>query len=377
MRRLTPFRWLVLAAVLVAGASLTGVKTTEATVTTIGPDDSITDTIAGAFAGSTIILSEGTYYEEVVVTTVASQNITVKGANSNVVIRPPVEGSDIKPATSSCAGLSVGICISFSTNFTFKQITVAGFDVGVGIVRSDMIRVEDVRALDNGLGGIIVYDSEDTTLYRNVTNHSGSSIFGILALESNYSEIRLNRTERSAIGIAIARSPYSEVVSNTARNNCAGIVAIETTSVAINGNTSHDNTAECNLDFDAIFDAGATLAGEPDAGTSDSTSYLFSGIGILVSGSENLEIRRNSLTGNRSAFVSPTQQVIVPFGGIVVTDLVGGNSNLLIAANFLRRNYVDIHLDGFPVDSTGKQNRCRSSVQSIPAGFCNFVTASP
>ncbi|MFN0095761.1 MAG: NosD domain-containing protein [Dehalococcoidia bacterium] len=385
MRRPVPFRWLVLAAILVASVGLMGVETTKADVWVIFPDDSINDAIDAASPGDTIILAEGTYYEEVLAFN--KSNITVKGANSNVVIRPSAaEEGSAGPAAESPCEVPTGICVYTSSDVTFKQITVSGFSVGVGVILGVSTRIEDIRALDNVIGGIVVYQSIATTLYRNVTNNDSSDIsrFGILAIDTLRSEIRLNRTEHSAIGIAVADSSDAAVLSNTARYNCAGIAFLEVVSSSINNNTSHNNTFACITSFEDIFDAGATLAGEQPADAADTPVYYnISGTGIFVAASENIEVKGNSLTGNRGYPFSDTPgYVTIPSGGIVAMAFDDDNNiSLTISANFLRRNDVDINFvdaDNVPYVSTGTQNRCRSSVQSIPSGYCNFgLTPSP
>ncbi|MFN0095762.1 MAG: nitrous oxide reductase family maturation protein NosD [Dehalococcoidia bacterium] len=358
-------RWLGAAGALavLAGLALAPATSGNAATHTVSPGQSIQDAIDGAADGDTILIQPGTYAEDLVIN--GRTGLTIKGTAEGVVIAPPVD--------TSCGGF--GICVFSSLGVRLERLTVQGFAAGVVILFTPSAHVRDVRAINNGVG-ILAGEADNLVLYRNTVLGSGEN--GIEVLASASVNLRLNRTNDNDYGIHLQEVTGATLESNTSNENCAGIVVQDSSAIQLLNNTTHNNTSVC----ETAAETGPEAAEEAPA-------LLFSGIGILIWDSGEVEVRGNSIRGNRSSVEMEAQEYVndvhAPSGGLVVwlpeveeegvgPAQVAYGTDIVTSANFFNKNDVDMHWgDGPGTGSSGTQNRCKSSMKSFPSGYCNFA----
>jgi parallel beta-helix repeat protein len=243
----------------------------------------------------------------------------------------------------------------------------------VGFSARTTVVKNDVRNVPEGHNAIEAFDSSDTTIAGN--DLIGNWV-GVFVIDSTGTKILSNDVSRSGIvgtfmagpkpanakvvgnnisggpwGMYVADTKRGSIAGNTLRNNCAGMFfeAFASEPVGgfeVKGNTVENNTRSCRA---AQFDRN------------------FSGIGIALLGTTNMEVTGNRLSGN-----VPSGPTAVSGGVVVSTDpFFGGTTrptNNSVTGNHFGRNKPDIFWD-----ETGSANRFLGNLcnTSVPARLCN------
>jgi nitrous oxidase accessory protein NosD len=322
----------------------------------VRPGQSIQAAVDRSHPGDTVVVTQGTYRQKVVIST---NRVTLR-ASGRVTIMPPASG------TSRCDAIApTGICI-VPRDLSFDQgnptygarvsgVRVRGFRVvgfgafGVFAFGTQGLKVSYVRAVDNGVYGIARFDSNDG--YIKHSSASGSEEAGLYVGDSprSHALVEDNRAWDNGYGIFVRHVHQATVRHNTVWANCLGMFFLDDGQPEGNGdntitrNTARDNNRVCPAQGDTPARGGG---------------------GIVLYGSQRNTITHNRVTGNRGSTVAS--------GGIVLltaqaTSKLGSNDNLVAHNRASRNAPADLVQDAGSTRNEFMRNRC---VTSRPAGLC-------
>ena len=341
--------------VLAGATALAFPLTGSAAPTTVDvePGQSIQAAINAAAPGTTIVVDDGTYSENLYI---PIDGITLKGEGGagDVKLVPP-------KSTNSPCGPDNGICVANITGFgpggpitstvhkvRITGITITGFsDSGIFMVNNSGARVDHVRSLNNGGYGMFALQSTGTHFTDNlaVGNHEAGLYLG----ESPQAAavVSDNTAHGNRFGIFFRDSRGGMFTDNDVNGNCVGMLFINTGLLPSGDGdaTAKDNTAnKNNLACPAV-------EGPPT-----------SGIGIAIAGGDHITLRDNTANGNVAS--GPT----IATGGIVLAPGPGGlTTNINVVDNDAHKNSTDIVVAVPSPTNHFDDNDCKTSNQ---AGIC-------
>ena len=237
----------------------------------VAPGGSIQAAIDAAVPGAVIQISPGTYHEAL---TVAKAGIKLIG-RGDVTIENPGDAEN-------------GIRVSDAGDgFVLFNVTVRGFEEnGVLLVRVNGFLLSNVRTVDNGEYGLFPVLSANGVIAH--CRASGHSDTGIYVGQSHHVAILGNVAFGNVNGIEIENSSDVSAVGNETFDNVAGILVVllpglnvkTSAGILVAGNRVHDNNHE-NFAEPGGFE-----------------SFVPSGSGILVVGTDRTTVFNNVVTGN-------------------------------------------------------------------------------
>ncbi len=232
---------------------------------------SIQAAINAAAPGSVILISPGTYHEAL---TVAKAGIKLVG-RGDVTIENPGDAED---------GISVS---DAGDGFALVNVTVRGFEEnGVRLVGVDGFLLANVSAVDDGEYGLFpVFSSNGVIEHCRASGHSDT---GIYVGQSHHVIIRGSVAFGNVNGIELENSSDVRAVGNETFDNVAGILVVllpgldvkTSADILVAGNRVHDNN---HPNF---------------AAPGEIESFVPSGSGILVVGTDRTRVSQNVVMGN-------------------------------------------------------------------------------
>ena len=185
-----------------------------------------------------------------------------------------------------------------------SRTTVAGNDLiddsfGVILIDSTGTKILSNDITDSTASGMLILGSPGTEIVSNDIRRPGEAGIAMFGPErvSNVGKVVGNRISGGAWGILLQLANGGTFAGNTIRNNCAGMM-IESFGVdepvvglEVKGNTVENNTRSCRA---AQLDRN------------------FSGIGIALFSTKDMEVKGNHLSGNIPSGPTPVS------GGVVV-----------------------------------------------------------
>ena len=240
-----------------------------------------------------------------------------------------------------------------------RDTTIAGNDLigngaGVFLENSTGTKILSNDITDSTLSGMLILGSTGNKILSNDISSSGEAGIAIFGPEraSNVGKVVGNRISGGAWGILLQIAHGGTFAGNTIRNNCAGmflesfgfdepVVGLE-----VKANTVEDNTRSCRA---AKLDRN------------------FSGIGIALFSTKDMEVTGNHLSGNIPSGPTPVS------GGVVVAgnpyeDTAPKPTNNSVIGNHFGRNKPDIFWDKSGSGNRFLGNLCNTSV---PSSLCN------
>src|SRR5919112_6001277 len=187
-----------------------------------------------------------------------------------------------------------------------SRTTVAGNDLiddlfGVILIDSTGTKILSNDITDSTASGMLILGSPGTKIVSNDIRRPGEAGIAMFGPErvSNVGKVVGNRISGGAWGILLQIAHGGTFTGNTIRNNCAGMM-IESfgfnepvVGLKVKGNTVENNTRSCRA---AKLDRN------------------FSGIGIALLSTKDMEVTGNHLSGNIPSGPTPVS------GGVVVAD---------------------------------------------------------
>jgi len=213
------------------------------------PDDyaKIQDAVNAASIGDTIIVRDGTYYENLKVDkqlTIKSENgsanCIVDGGGSGNVITLNADGITIERFTVRNSGWwwsGINV-VSNANKIAYNSITNNHYGIVLGSSSNNTIYNNIVNS--NNWYGIYVDDSSNNTIYNNIANSNNEE--GIYLLDSSNNNIYNNTASNNGDGIYVDDSSNNNIYNNTANsNNFVGIELSDSSNNNIYNNTANSN----------------------------------------------------------------------------------------------------------------------------------------
>ncbi|MEU9734284.1 right-handed parallel beta-helix repeat-containing protein [Streptomyces sp. NPDC048002] len=334
----------------------------------VRPGESIQAAVDAAKSGDTVLLTAGTFYESVKVST---PGLTLRGMGRLTVIKP-VPGtapaatpssaeSTASTAPATCAEGGNGVCVigtrnRYVENVTVASLTVTGFTrAGVFSMGTDRLTVRNVRAVQNGLWGIAQERSVRGVIRDNVARDNGDA--GVFLANSIKTEqgasdtqgtlVARNHLAGNRIGVTVRRLRNLTVQGNHVTGNCAGVFVV--------GDENKPKTGALTVSDNRVVSNNKSCP-------ANSRLEALQGSGIVVTGAEDTLVTRNVVRDNAGA--SSLSGGIVLFKSFVGT----ANERNRVSGNTLSGNspadLVNTEAGG---GNTFEGNSCRASK---PAGLC-------
>jgi hypothetical protein len=331
---------------------------------------SIQAAIASAPAKAKIIVSPGTYSEQLIITP-AQSGLTLVGLPGATLIPPGSYGNNI------CTGLAgptttgedsqVGICVAGDgldlepfqaehkkvrgvgkrvADVTITGLTVNGFSgPNIALVGAVNAKVASNTLLNGGYYGCLSDGSIGSTISGNKIDTEGDLHFISICVDDvSGAKVLDNTLSGTYIGLC-CQTPGAVLKGNTISNTCFGAyVDPGVKGAKLSGNTISATSTQCNTPDNALGVAG-----------------------IFVAGAIDTTISRNIIQG----ITAYGGQFLVDVGIAVVDDetqtpvaLANGN---VVKGNTLKDNDLDLLLYSNGTGNVFQGNQCTSS---FPVGFC-------
>ena len=271
-----------------------------------------------------------------------------------------------------------GIVASASVNTTIAKNHVIGSpETAEGIVvevssRTTVVK-NVVKSTPEGYNAIEASDSIDTTI---ASNDLIGNWVGVFVIDSTGTKILFNDVSRSGIVGTFMAGPKpanAKVVGNDISGGAWGMYVTDTERGSIAGNNIHDNCAGMFFESNPSQPVGGfevkgnTVENNKRSCRAAQFDRNFSGIGIALLGTTDMEVSANRLSGN-----VPSGPTAVSGGVVVSTNPFFGETikptNNTVTGNHFGRNKPDIFFDGSGSDNRFRANNCNVSV---PSSLCN------
>jgi nitrous oxidase accessory protein NosD len=235
---------------------------------------------------------------------------------------------------------------------TVADNDLIGNPLGVLLIESTGTKMLSNDITDTTEVGTVIFDSTGTKIVSNDISRSGDSGISIFGPKPANAKVVGNNISGGPAGIYVANTKVGSFAGNTIHDNCAGMFfeadgfKAPVSGFEVKANTVKDNTRSCR-------------AGQFDRD--------FSGVGIALLGTTDMEVTGNHLSGN-----VPSGPTVVSGGVVVSTDpFFGGSAKLRnnsVIGNHFGRNKPDIFWDESGSGNRFIGNLCNTSV---PSSLCN------
>lgn len=302
------------------------------TISVPGNAATIQSAVDAAEPGDTVEISDGEYTETVAVTT---DDLTIRGTDRNNVV---LNGEDVKSNGIVVTADGVQVENLRVENYTLNGVLITGMsDETGGLARgSDGYRrldpeefpplsgfaVRYVTAANNGLYGIYAFDSHDGLIAHNYS--SGSSDSGIYVGQCQNCNVlvRDNVAELNAVGYEQANASDSvSIIGNRFSDNRLGMTLIS-------------DYQEAFVPLKGGYVAGNLVSDNDNPHTPAHAEGGF-GVGIGISGAQQLEVTKNLVADNPRAGVEITSsEDLAPKDNEILDNVFDDNSlNLAYTAS--------------------------------------------
>jgi len=325
---------------------------------------SIQAAVNAAKPGALIHIEAGTYSEAV---TVTKNGIKLVGLTNS-----KGEGVIIQNPGNEGTGITV---LNRGNGFSLQNVTLQNFsENGIKLDSVNGFYLSHIRAVNNGGYGIYpVFSSHGVIEYCTANGHDDT---GIYVGQSSDVAIRFNQVFDNVNGIEAENATNISITFNECYNNTLGIFAdllpgkkiTTATNVYIAKNVVKNNN---HPNFSDPTDLAAVVP---------------SGLGILILGTDNATVERNTITGNNfSGIVVFSTLVLGTLAGVppdAFADIEPNPDGAKIRNNYLANNGqappslpiplpgVDLLWDGSGVGNCWSSNNFQSSYPS-PLPACN------
>jgi nitrous oxidase accessory protein NosD len=331
----------------------------------VQPGQSIQAAIDAAEPGDRIVVEPGVYHENL---TITKDNLTLRGAGldeERTVLEP---GETPTPSICTQADVVHGICVTGPspgppvTGTTIRGFTIAHFSgFGIFLLNANDSVVRQTQARDNDGYGISGFVLSGVRFIDNIANDNGQPGLYIGDSPDANAVVRGNESYGNGAGgaegdgILIRDSNHGVVRGNRVWDNCVGITFVdsgENLDVALSDWQAENNWAARN---------NRSCLGE------EGGAPPLSGIGILLLGTDDVLVRRNTVVGNE-----PTGPSIASAGIALLSGIPAGGAeptNTRVEQNRVHDNDpYDILWDESGSANTFNNNDCE---KSLPSWICS------
>jgi parallel beta-helix repeat protein len=207
--------------------------------------------VNNATAGSTIIVKNGTYYENVAVTkqlilrgidTYTGYPVVDAGGRGNAITLSAdgitLEGFNVKNAGSSLRDAGIKV---ISSNNKIMDNTVSNNEKGISITSFGGNSITGSNVSNNRIGIYLSYSCNNSITDSNVSNN----VMGIYLYSASSNSITDSNVSNNYVGSHLYSSCNNSITGNTVNSNSAGGICLFSSS---NNNNIAGNTATNNYD---------------------------------------------------------------------------------------------------------------------------------
>ncbi len=318
------------------GAAATYTVATDGT----GNYATIQSAVKSASSGDTIIVSPGTYYENIDINRANLELRSASGNPEDTIIVSNTTGKDV-------------IYVGARSNSKIKGFTISGAtgatSSGISLNLCNGCTIENNKFLNNNMG-ISVSNSRNSVVSNNIVTNGAST--GIYISKSDSTTISGNQVSGYDMsGIKIASSPGINTISgnNVSQNSGSGVLLEDTNNQVLESNTVSSNGKE-----------GINLA-RSNKNTLKNNIVSYSGYnGIRIESSSGNTVLNNEVSGNTTTdnnhgiFLYESSNGYVQ--GNTVSDCEYGIALRTAVNNSVINNNVHDNDRGFYVAYTSREN---------------------
>ena len=283
-------------------------------LTVPGDYPTIQGAVDAAKPGTSIVVSPGTYREEVVVET---PRVIIRGVDR---FRTRLNGG---------GSLSTGIRVDGVSGVKVKNLTVRDYTgAGIELVEAEDFTIRKVDAIKNRTFGVVTAGSRGGTITESFGWGSGEAGFRVGGCFGCGLLLDELRADTNAIGIEAVNATGVTIRGSLVRNNGVGIIA--------RSDSTFDGSPTQGVfivDNEVVANNNETI---PPAGITQTHGMPF-GTGIWFAGANNGVATRNEVTDNST------------YGVLVTDDLTGGSppvGNRVQNNGVSSSNALDLAWDG-------------------------------
>ena len=255
------------------------VQERQATTLEVAPNESIQAVVDKALPGDRIEIAYGTYHERVVV-----------DMNGISLIGVPNEAGEL-PILDGQGKLSEAV-ISSGSDFEVGYLQVQNYqNNGILVEGATNVHMHNILAIDTGIYGL--YPVQSTNVLIEDSEVTGSSDAGIYAGQSSDVTIRNNKAYGNVLGIEAENTVNTAIYNNESYDNVLGILVVLLPNLT--SKVSKDTVVYDNNVYDNNID---------NFGHVGIAASVMSGIGIASIGADDVVIRNNRVTGNKTVGIT-------------------------------------------------------------------------
>ena len=324
--------------------------------------ESIQAAIDAAQPNWVIKIEPGTYSESLTVNKAGIKLIGISGGLPIIIQNPGTEED----------GISVG---DAGDGFMLKNVTVQNFEEnGVVLDSVDNFTISNVNALNNGEYGIFPVHSQHGTIDHCFV--SGHSDTGIYVGQSSDVTMSYNIATANVNGLEVENSSDIDVVNNQSYDNVCGIL------IDLLPGKDIKTSNNVHVEHNHVFKNNHINFGE----IGSLESFVPSGLGILVLGTDGTTVEDNAVNGNNfsgiTVFSTLVLAVLADIPPENFADIEPNPDGTIIRENILNRNGleppvldiplpgVDLLWDGSGINNCWKDNTFKTSAPD-PLPTCN------
>jgi parallel beta-helix repeat protein len=323
---------------------------------------SIQAAVDAAEAGMLIKIEPGTYKESISIAKAGIKLIGVTINSAKVIIENPGDEED---------GITVD---DNGDGFTLQNVTVQGFEEnGVVLNGVNGFSISHVTAINNGEYGIFPVHSSNGIIDHCIV--SGHTDTGLYVGQSSDVTMQYNTAYANVNGLEVENSSDINVTYNQSYDNVCGMLIdllpgkdVKTSSnVYVSNNHVYNNNHE---NF---------------GGQGELESFVPSGLGILVLGTDETTLEKNTVTGNNFSGITVFSTLVLgSLAGLppeAFADIEPNPDGVYIHKNVVQNNGaapppnlglpgVDLLWDGSGINNCWSDNNFKTSAPS-PLPSCN------
>ena len=329
---------------------------------TVNTGSSIQAAVNAANPGDVIQIQPGIYHEAIVVNKAGIKLVGLSNGTNGVIIENP--GDEENGITVNDAG----------DGFVLKNVTIRNFEEnGLYMIHVDNFLLSHVTAVNNGEYGLFpLFCNGGKIDHCSATGHTDT---GIYVGQSTNIDLSFNESYGNVNGLEVENCSHVTVTNSQSYDNVDGILIVLLPGLTVTA------SSDISVTRNHVYDNNHINFAAPGGGFE---SFVPSGCGILVVGTDNTTVEDNTVQGNNFLGIAVVNTTVLgalagippeafasiepfPDGTKVKNNVVNTNGSVQPALPFPA---VDLLWDGSGTNNCWSSNKYKKSYPSVlPA--CN------